>query len=100
MNECASAPRFVTVKVTSAGRPDVFEIVNANSLGFPAVTVTTGASSVASLAAEAVQQARPTETVTTEVAKVDRQPSGDALTPIPSGRSCLGENLPDARSGH
>ena len=74
MNECASAPRFVTVKVTSAGRPDVFESVNANSVGFPAVTVTTGAPDVASLDAEAVQQARPTETVTTVVANADRQP--------------------------
>ena len=68
------APRFVTLNVTSPGRPDAFDSVNANSLGFPAVTVTTGASSVVSLAAEAVQHARLTEAATTHVTNADRQP--------------------------
>jgi hypothetical protein len=64
----------VTLNITSPGRPDDLDNVKANSLGFPAVTVTTGASADAALAAEAVQHAKPTETETTPVANVDRQP--------------------------
>jgi hypothetical protein len=64
----------VTLKVTRPGKPDAIERVNANSLGFPAATVTTGASSIESPAADAVHAARPTEIDTTPVATADRQP--------------------------
>jgi len=70
----ASAPRFVTLNETTAGSPDDFDNVNANSLGFPAVTVTTGAAAVR--AAEAVQQPAPTQADATQIANVHRQPMG------------------------
>ena len=49
LNVCESAPLFLTLKVTERdvachGRADDFDSLKANSLGFPAVTVTTVAS--------------------------------------------------------